>query len=624
MKKLILTSFIAFAITSQAQPVYVDRLGFKLESIADITIGWMKVYKHTTAPKGKQLGNRVYSPTQIGYSQQFIEWMQHSYMPKGCLGDAGFYQNTIPKFSGTNSLLGNAINQHAHALPHLYGAFSKIYMFLKKDEQGKFVPQNSLADYWQIEANQLQHISSPVSFISSTEQYYFLLPDFTSHAHGYEADDKAASDLVGFKNNKQFLAYKHFYIPPKIIQDNQQYVVIMTKDNELPFEKVTIGEFFAQAEKQFPEWQKINPVPAASYAAAQKNLTRLKEKYKNKWNDIAEIKLSNAQMNLYSFIHATEDHEDMLDNKNSSEAFPLLKVKKSTMDLCKTDQPQWIVIRWSVGMINSAYSIHRHESILNNFNFAYVYDYFFNPEKVKGMAYKPLRSPTYQEAVIKTEASATTKNAIADKNTFFFDDFSTTAIGKTPVGWHTRLANAGTTATVTNPDGLDGNWVELRGHYMNAALLKKPLPQDFTLSYDLAAAQNFTWGAKGLTLQLAKETSPGNAESYIKLKLRPGSNGSDGEVTVETRFPSPPGYSNGTKWYVASGFSNNKKINRIKVTIKKTGETLQVFIDKNKIAENEKAFPLAHLFNALSFDCNGNSAENDRFFISNIKITNER
>ena len=149
------------------------------------------------------------------------------------------------------------------------------------------------------------------------------------------------------------------------------------------------------------------------------------------------------------------------------------------------------------------------------------------------------------------------------------------------------------------------------------------MPQNFTLSYDLVAAQNFTWGAKGLTMQLAKETSPGNAESFLKLKLRPGYDGKDGEATLETNFPSPPGYSNDTKWYVATGFSNNKKNNRITVTIKKIDEKIQVFIDKTKIAEYEKAIPAAHLFNALSFDCSGNSAENDKFYISNIKIVKD-
>jgi hypothetical protein len=189
----------------------------------------MKMYKHTTPAKGKTLGNRIYSDKQIGYTQQFVEWMQQSYLPKGCLGDAGYYQNYIYKFSSTNSLLGNAINEHSAALPHLYGAYSKMYMFLKKDAQGKFVPQASYSEYWRIEANQLQYISLPVSFISSAEEYYFVLPDFTSNLKGYNADDKAASNLLGFANHKNIEGYKHFYIPPKTIDDNPYYVVIMTK-----------------------------------------------------------------------------------------------------------------------------------------------------------------------------------------------------------------------------------------------------------------------------------------------------------------------------------------------------------------------------------------------------------
>ena len=249
--------------------------------------------------------------------------------------------------------------------------------------------------------------------------------------------------------------------------------------------------------------------------------------------------------------------------------------------------------------------------------------FFFNPEKVKGQTYKPLRSPSFKETVVATEASEMSKKIAADKNVFFFDDFSTTARGKKPTGWEAKFANGGTTAIVKNPDGLYGSWVELRGHYIKAALKQKPLPQNFTLTYDLAAAQNFTWGAKGLTMQLSKETSSGNAETFLKLKLRPGYDSRDGEAELETKFPFPPGYSNGTKWYKANGFSNNKKANRITVTIKKIDEKLQVYIDKTKIAEYEKAIPAAHLFNALSFDCSGNSGENDKFYISNVKITKD-
>jgi len=74
--------------------------------------------------------------------------------------------------------------------------------------------------------------------------------------------------------------------------------------------------------------------------------------------------------------------------------------------------------------------------------------------------------------------------------------------------------------------------------------------------------------------------------------------------------------------FVAPGFSNNKKNNHITVTIKKIGESLQVFIDDTKIADYEKAIPAAHLFNALSI-YSYNSGENDKFYVSNIKITND-
>jgi hypothetical protein len=108
------------------------------------------------------------------------------------------------------------------------------------------------------------------------------------------------------------------------------------------------------------------------------------------------------------------------------------------------------------------------------------------------------------------------------------------------------------------------------------------------------------------------------------VRLRPGFDGRNGELTLETKFTFPPGYANGTKWFTATGFSNNKKVNRITVVVKKKGETLEVFIDGNKITGMEKAIPAAHSFNALSFDCSGNSGDNDKYYISNIKIINER
>lgn len=612
-------------ITAQAQPVYVDRIGFKLESIADLDIGWMKTYKYQTPAKGKTLGDRIYSAKQIGYSQRFVEWMQQSYLPKGCLGDANYYQNYIPKFSGTNSLLGNKINEHKHALPLMYGAQTKIYMFLKKDAAGKFVPETSHGDYWHLEANQLEYISEPVSFISSTEEYYFILPDFKNHPKGYDADDKDRSNLLGFDNHNNIQEYTHFFLPGQSILS--QYVVIMTKDNkELPFEKITIGEFFTEAEKQFPVWQKIESLSVERYATAQKNLARLKEKYKNKWNDIAEMQLSKTQISLTTFVNATEDYDDFFDNKDIygkegiHTTFPVLKVSKKSKELCKTDQPQWLVIRWTWGMQNEPYFIHFHESILNNFNFDYVYNYFYYPEKVKDQPYKPLRSPSFKNVVVVTEASEASKKNDADKNVYFFEDFSSTAISKSPVNWNSSLIN-GEKAVVTETPEAAGKWIVVKGHSIKLSDLKKPFPTNFELSFDVAVPKDFTWGGKGLELVLAKEKTEGVADSFVSLKLRPGSGGRDGEVTLETKFPS--GYSNGTKWYVATGFSNDKNLNLINVAVKKSGEVLQVLIDNKMIVEYVKGVPADLLFNALSFKMSNSYGETEKYYLSNIKITKE-
>ena len=52
-------------------------------------------------------------------------------------------------------------------------------------------------------------------------------------------------------------------------------------------------------------------------------------------------------------------------------------------------------------------------------------------------------------------------------------------------------------------------------------------------------------------------------------------------------------------------------------------ETLQVFIDDNKIADYQKAMPADLVFTALSFTAGGNHGDNDKFYLGNIKISKD-
>ena len=85
--------------------------------------------------------------------------------------------------------------------------------------------------------------------------------------------------------------------------------------------------------------------------------------------------------------------------------------------LCKTGGPQWIVVTWTA-QLNDPTIKRLHDAVINNFNFEYLYDYFFAPEKVKGRSYAPLRNPAATEPVATTAASASSKARAADPNVY--------------------------------------------------------------------------------------------------------------------------------------------------------------------------------------------------------------
>ena len=606
MKKLtfILLYFFVVSVAS-AQPI-------PPKSIEDSVLGWMKIYNFKGAKAPLKVDDKTYSIAQLSICDSLVNWMQASYTPKGGLGD-------VKKMASEKLGL---YNKNTAALPQTYGAYSKTYTELKYNSSHNMEPMTNSHEQWSIIAN--APVGIAVDALNTPTQYYFILPSFKEQ--GYDEETPKLYQLTTHKNTKNYFSY--FQRNSKI--GNEKTILLHPK-NKFPFIKVTRGEYIEQVstaiERKYTEEKKeafekwytdASRATARKYADNRYNkrievLKNNQEKYKNRLQETAEIFTTEPDVML-------ENYADIFEGTcGGSLKLSVYKIDPVMAELCKKDKPQWIKITWH-GDINNAVGKHLHQSILNNFDFDYLNNFFFNTENIKGKLYNPLVNPYAKEIVVTTKASENTNKDFLDEAVVFFEDFSTTPVGKNPIGWKSNLTTDGSTAIVNHIEGLTGNWVQLRGKNISAANLKKPLPQNFTLTYDLVATENFTWGAKGLTMALAKETTTGNVESFILIKLRPGSNGGNGEATLETKFTTPPGYLTGSKWYVAEGFSNNKKHNRISVTIKKLGEKLEIFLDKKQIAAFEKAIPAALLFNALSYDSNGNKAENDTYYISNIKI----
>ncbi len=610
MKTLVIMLILSFSITPflLAQPT-------RQQSIDEAELGWYKVYKFKGAKEPKKMGNRVFSVAQLSIIDSLANWMQASYLPKGGIGD--IKRVIFPEV--------NVYSPYNAALPQGYGATAYTWN-ISYNSQGKLERVPETETPWSVNANAVP--GWPIADLSTTTQYYFTMPSFESVHGGDEL--KKQQDLSQVPAIKPYI---YFWVQNIEGGGGTEYV-LLCKDNKSPFIRLTKGQYLQLLEKAIPaayekEKAKIHDPNSGNtqknieyfmgylnekHAKRMACLNNTKAKYKDRLHEPAEVFTPQPDVIL-------ENYDDAFEGTGGSAVrYPVYTVDPSMYELCKKDKPQWILISWYWHPARPKEK-HMHESILKNFNFDYVYNFFFYPEKVKGQPYKPVRSPNTKEVVTVSEQSEASKKSALDKSVHYFEDFSTSNTGSKPNGWYAKASGSGVSSTVTTLDGAPGKWAQVTANTLIPNNLKKPLPQNFTLSYDLIAAENFSWGAKGLTLLISKEKTEGVAEAFIRLKLRPGYGGADGETELETKFAAP--YESATKWYKAPRFSNDKKINRIHVVIKKSGEALRVLIDETIVADYPKGVPTDISFNALSFSMGSVVADHDKYFLSNIKITKD-
>jgi hypothetical protein len=582
------------------------------KSLEGQVLGWIKVYDFKDATAPLTAAGRVYSARQLSIARMLANWMQASYLPTGALGDVKVIHNET---------LG-AYNQNSAALPQKYGVEAPLYDSLKYDANKKMVPRTSDAFYWTMEAN--GEFGLPLEAVNTPERFYFILPTFEQQGHGPELEK--AADISKHAVLGQF--------PSWFVRNSangNRKVVIVTKNHQLPVVKVTRGQYLdALGEALVRNRANELRLLTQQYQGNQREISRgmeredantakrvavleaNRQKYRNRLQEPAEIHWLQPSVII-------ENETDVFDGSSGSpKRLTVYAIDPKMMELSKTDAPQWITITWTA-QLNEPVCVTLHQAMQKNFNVQYLYDYFFDSEKVKGQPYKPLRSPAEVEVVTAGKLSDVATRNAADPAVHFFEDFSAATVGKKPLNWHSNLDNTGATSVVANVTGVNGQWASMAGFTITPTGLKKPLPPDFDLSYDVIAAKDYRWGARALSVRLAKAGVAGAGESFLDVRIRPGFSGRQGEVYIEGKFPGAPGYMDGSKYVGAPGFSNDLAINRVTVTIKKRGDLLQVFCGTTKVAEFEKGVPAALQFDSLSFDL-GSTAE-EKMFLSNIKIT---
>ena len=507
MKNILIIWLALFTQYSFAQPTIEQH-------IEDSVIGWKTVYNF----KGKQYkplvaDGRSFSPYQQSIRDSFITWLQRTYSPIGGWGD--IFQKAF------------TTNQKKGPVPQGIGMDALIYGLQKNGRTGKYEmitneDHNDVAIY----TNSLAGIS-PVQLFNSPEGFFFAM---AKENYGSTFTDKNVIDATkgfGFHEGDRFSKYM-VYFPSK-----SWVTVVLIPGNKLPIVQLTKGEVLQQCEKglvrEVEERKKeaqhmssnnpsyydgvIKDLDEKLYPQCLKNLNALKEKYKNKLNEPAVL-YAWAGPSFSDFTSTsslpTLFVEDWYQNISG---YPVFRYTQEAIENSKKDKPLWIAITWQAQEPNSRvkpYEVHR--AMLRYFNYDYVYDYFFNPEKVKGKMYT-VTNASEQTARIQQlrKHYDVTDSKPMEAGTFFIDDFSGNAEGSRPTGWNDSKGR--TPASVVSLKSKPGKWVQLGlfNDLSPSSSLKKSLPENFTLEFDVATDEfNFrTGGAVKLSLSSYPTTPEG-------------------------------------------------------------------------------------------------------------------
>ncbi|HRQ48998.1 MAG TPA: hypothetical protein PLR74_00575 [Agriterribacter sp.] len=634
-KVIIIFCVVCFVITANAQPAVQQR-------IEDSVIGWQTVYNF----KGRQYKplveeKQTFSPYQQSFRDSFIVWVQRTYTPIGGWGTVFEKEYTTIQRRGP--------------VPQGIGADFLIWN-MAFDATGKKLEK--ISETWtpiRIYTNHLSGINRIETLSYAGKQYYFTMPRRNYNSTFTDPDYLKYVKDYGLHDDDRFKKYMVYF-------DGIQVNVVLIPGNQLPIKHLNKGEFLQALEDAIPlltakekadrshnkfELARIEPEFLPRWL---KSIAHLKDKYKNRLNEPAYVYQQYAPTSgdLYSgedfFIEGRPQY---------GEGFAVYEYDKAVLEKSRQDKPLWITISWQPqkpGAHVKQYEIHR--AMLRFFNFEYVYDYFFNPEEVKGIVYSSINAEE-QKALLQglKKHYAATETKPLPQGVHFADDFSGNDNGDRPKGWSDSKARP---AKVVVLKDKPGKWVQLA--HMNelsaATSLKKPLPENFSLDFDIITGEFNDRDGGGVLVKLS--SYPTNADG------KPNTGAKGTEVNWEIKAGNEADYNNNNYrgraiprvrssvaghegdfqyTYSLREFTNKKTFAH--ATLKAKNGQVSFFINGKPIGTAldfkqqyckdcvYKGIPSGTLFSYLSFTNTTYNWSADRtsnevpVYISNIKITKE-
>ncbi len=623
--------FLPFILAAQLTPE---------QRIADSVIGW---WNNNRFDNHLKPSNDPLYKKRVEILDKIAEWMKKSYTPVGGLGTVS--RENYQYAYGVRFLVWNV-------------SFKKEWL----DAGGHFRPIPEENTPFGIHINNIPS-SYPVEYMNTPTQYYFTWPP-----DGYGSEDRKNADPRIHPN-----VYKY------ITRQNSSQIVLLAPNNKLPFTEVTRGEYLDEAEASFDrelqkqkeiikgQWPGDNERDAKSREEALayrlKDIDRYRdaihkwrEKYRDHLQEPAVVR--NMQPTLHNDFYGDTDPFYISGNEKAAhQYYPVYKMSAALLAKCKSDQPQWIAIWFPYKTKEDGNQLYEmFTAVSQNLNYDYIYNYFFDPEKVKGKTYLPANEDQLKarlEGFRKRTAAAnavTADNTSLTGNIFFADNFNNSPDGGEPANWFFR--KTGKHSAITPVKNQSGKWLQL-GYNNNVSpvLLKKPLPDNFTLEYDLVTDGGFstrTGGAATLILNSRPAREDGAEMVYDKgsrvvIDVESGNeadyNNNNYRGILRIAVNSTPSENNQNNSegifyeYELREFTNGKT--KIHVAVKVQGGLLSVFVNDKQVATSKNfklrydgacitcGLPAGTRINSIFWNNKTSDADNIHVYLSNIKITRE-
>lgn len=432
-------------------------------------------------PVKDKLSGFTYSVWQQQIADTLLKWVQQSYLPRGLM-------IRLRKGEARYSVGGSPVL-------HSYGV--NFYSYVSAFYDGKVDLGGEFGYAMGLNINEF-----PGKYIEGFNPAGMHL--FLEKARFSTGDNEKELKEDGIEPglHPRFSAYRtylnHFHSGGKAYT---QTSFILSPDNEWPFKQLTVGELLDLLEKQLATYPAFDQ--KTYFNVFRDHLKAQKERLKPHLNEIAVVKdglIASGNDYIDEEGHKIIDPGYILNPYQPTGSFPeyfhVVTPKRAVLEQAKTDKPLWVHMQLP-DIIGKPFDSSMRSgrqfmaySLLRNFNFDYVYNYFFAPERVRGTAYKPLNEP------LKSIPSAAppaflSETAIARQNepaTILYEDFAGYPNGAAAQqGWHTDFGQAGVypVATVHSIGGQEGKWIDIPRHTTLYPDYKKKLPENFSISYDV-------------------------------------------------------------------------------------------------------------------------------------------